>query len=332
MQKLWYNFRLIFQFGLILFVTFFVADVTALNAYFMLKSLNSTNNYQYNIAFAVCFIFKFLGLPIMYYLLGFSHITEIKNFVSDLRNSKRTKIAILILVTFLPFFILAKSLILLLSIVGLGEACIVFILATMGFYCLATWSYLLLYLIWYIIDKIKGKRENIPETISASPVISAEVDIDSYKRVSTFRFVLFSIITNYIYEIFKMFQMQKFLNNLDVENKKIPKYIIVGYIILSLILALFGYITELFNEWITLYPAIIGLLLYLTGYVYTLYGLRRLESMSLTRHNRLIKYNRIYAFLLGPIYMNYAINNYDDRVNNRSLTKKDLLIRMKILK
>ena len=62
----------------------------------------------------------------------------------------------------------------------------------------------------------------------------------------------------------------------------------------------------------------VGTAFMLALFLYVLEGLRRLESFAQKEYNREIRYSRIYAFMFGSLYLNYAINNFADRINGRN--------------
>ena len=51
-------------------------------------------------------------------------------------------------------------------------------------------------------------------------------------------------------------------------------------------------------------------------------GLVILENTAKEKYNKEIKYDRMFAFLFGVFYLNYAINTYNERLSNNLKIEK----------
>ena len=326
MEEKWYKFRLVFQWALILFVTFYLADNTFTFVYLFDSSLDRIG--EKTSPMELCYmgtvsLLKIVSFPLLYYFLKTSKIKEIKDFMYEIRTSSQIKIEVFLFTMFFPSLVLMTAISLSYTIIGVGTACglAFFLYACTLTFCLSTWCFLLLNVIWVCIDW-KNKKDETSEKIESNSVnIQENIEVKNFQTTdsSTFIYFYLTVLTYHIYEIFNMFTMRKLLNNLKVELPKMSKWKIFLFIFLSLLLVPSLYVHKFIGTGIwTLYVETVGLLLYSVGFLYVLEGLRRLESFAQKEYNREIRYSRIYAFMFGSLYLNYAINNFADRINGRN--------------
>ena len=360
MEEKWYKFRLVFQWALILFVTFYIADNTFTFLYLIFDIVDWSAMKTRPIE--LCYmgtvsLLKIISFPILYYFLKTSKIKEIRDFMSEIRTSNQIKIEVLLFTMFFPSLVLMTAHSLSCMIIGLEPAftLALFLYVCTLTFCLSTWCFLLLNVIWLYVDwkagkdtifnrfikylyKLyidwkNGKRKIFNRLIKylyrlyiiwknkRNVKSQKNIEVKNFQTTNTSTFIYFylTVLTYHIYEIFNMFTMRKVLNNLEVELPKMSKWKIFLFIFLSLLLVPSFYTFAKLNIalW-TLYVETVGLLLYSVGFLYVLEGLRRLESFAQKEYNREIRYSRIYAFMFGSLYLNYAINNFADRINGRN--------------
>ena len=161
-------------------------------------------------------------------------------------------------------------------------------------------------------------------------IVKDNDDLNGIKRVKTCLMYLLSILTNNLYLIYKGYIWKKKLNmlvdkHIQISGKCFINYILMigmSYFIIVLSITadnilMYFHIDSHFSLFISYNLILAAGLVYMTGtYLYVNSALTLIEHYTEKRYGKIIKYNRIYAFLFGMFYLNYGINSYKERLSN----------------
>lgn len=136
------------------------------------------------------------------------------------------------------------------------------------------------------------------------------------RKRNSWKFLFFILITGGYYLYFWMWKLVNDVNDLEmVKSKKInywcfaaPLMILDVFDIRNTILTWESDV--LFTPWDKFYLRMYGLLFF----VLSIFVLSKLDEYALEKYNVKIRHSLIFM-LFSPLYINFALNNFNDRVN-----------------
>lgn len=143
-----------------------------------------------------------------------------------------------------------------------------------------------------------------------------EIILNVRKR-STFKFILFFIITLGYYFYVWLWKLVKDINNLDFEQNNRFNFWSIAFIPFLLqvcdlcrTIITWHETTNSYSSWDNIYCRV----LFLVYFIISLKLIKKIEEYSLKKYNVKIKHNPIWAFLFPLFYVNYALNTFQERV------------------
>ena len=192
-------------------------------------------------------------------------------------------------------------------------------------------SLLLLYFVWFLFDLFKNKKYKNKQSKKENLIqVSDDDRISKLKSIKTSSMIFLCSLTNNVYLLYKILKFKKSLNSINLKeevlfNKSIMNIFFVC--ILSIILCVLSSFNIYRINCFILYVLYLILSINFSYYIYLFVdkSLKIIENYALKKYNIDLRYDRIYAFLFGIFYLNYAINTYKDRLTGNYNFKKMLL-------
>ena len=137
-------------------------------------------------------------------------------------------------------------------------------------------------------------------------------------------------LTNNVYLLYKIFKFKKYLNSINLKEEVLSNKSIMNILfvcILSIIICVLSSFNMYRINCFILYVLYLILSIIFSYYTYLFVNksLKIIENYAFEKYNIDLRYDRIYAFLFGIFYLNYAINTYKDRLTGNYNFKKMLL-------
>lgn len=144
--------------------------------------------------------------------------------------------------------------------------------------------------------------------------MDSEITLNIRKR-STLKFIIFSIITLGWYIYVWIWKFVNDINKLDfVQNKKLNFWKIMAIPIVLDMYNIYNTIitwdNDGFNSWDQFYFKINGIIFLIISIIL----LRKIEEYAQKKYNVSIKHSGLGIFFLAILYVNFAINNFENRV------------------
>ena len=288
-------------------------------------------------------LLRIFYLPVLYLICKNSKNKTLADFMQKWRNDSCVKFDIFVVISCI---VPLTYLIVLINFVNIFGVMLWGVIISFYCFCLPSlFSIALLYSFWLIYDVVfKHKIKTSSLTIQNDGIVIE--DCDAFKEVKTCwtpLIVILGVFTNNLYSIFYSLYLKKKLNIYTKDGNGLDRayfnyilMIIVSYLLIAvtaLISFIFGKIDptinilfdclSLFLLFLTYVFIIFSGLTYMLGtYFFTDNVLTMIENYTKEKYNKVIRHNRIYAFLFGICYLNYALNSYQERMKNRLKTEK----------
>lgn len=325
-------------------VSIFILDATPMAIiYTFLVALEWDFNSKTSIYLGLFFLFmmfKCIYLFVLYHLALKSKNENVVNFVKKWRTSSSLKLKImlvsLLLVNVVEIMLWVNCInvigVWLSSIISLFQYC--FLLSPVS-------SVIALYIIWFLYDVVKNRKfgndkcDYVENTNNVS--ISENDLIMKFKRIPTVFSVLLSIVTNNLFSLFSAYRFKNIFGQIKSEKlnllkKYLKKYLAVHLIITFLfVLGLYLYYLDaivykklVMCRYLLSYCffLIFGLYYFYVIYQFVNEALKIIENYAREKYSVSLNYDRVYAFMFGIFYLNYAINTYKDRLTGNLKTSK----------
>ena len=325
-------------------VSIFILDATPMAIiYTFLVALEWDFNSKTSIYLGLFFLFmmfKCIYLFVLYHLALKSKNENVVNFVKKWRTSSSLKLKImlvsLLLVNVVETLLWVNCInvigVWLSSIISLFQYC--FLLSPVS-------SVIALYIIWFLYDVVKNRKfgndkcDYVENTNNVS--ISENDLIMKFKRIPTVFSVLLSVVTNNLFSLFSAYRFKNIFGQIKSEKlnllkKYLKKYLAVHLIITFLfVLGLYLYYLDaivykklVMCRYLLSYCffLIFGLYYFYVIYQFVNEALKIIENYAREKYSVSLNYDRVYAFMFGIFYLNYAINTYKDRLTGNLKTSK----------
>ena len=325
-------------------VSIFILDATPMAIiYTFLVALEWDFNSKTSIYLGLFFLFmmfKCIYLFVLYHLALKSKNENVVNFVKKWRTSSSLKLKImlvsLLLVNVVETLLWVNCInvigVWLSSIISLFQYC--FLLSPVS-------SVIALYIIWFLYDVVKNRKfgndkcDYVENTNNVS--ISENDLIMKFKRIPTVFSVLLSVVTNNLFSLFSIYRFKNIFGQIKSEKlnllkKYLKKYLAVHLIITFLfVLGLYLYYLDaivykklVMCRYLLSYCffLIFGLYYFYVIYQFVNEALKIIENYAREKYSVSLNYDRVYAFMFGIFYLNYAINTYKDRLTGNLKTSK----------
>ena len=287
--------------------------------------------------------FKCIYLFVLYHLALKSKNENVVNFVKKWRMSSSLKLKIMLVSLLLVNVVETMLWVNCINVIGVWLSSIISLFQ----YCFLlspVSSVIALYIIWFLYDVVKNRKfgnDKCDYVGNTDNVSIYENDlIMKFKRIPTVFSVLFSAYR--FKNIFGQIKSEK----LNLLKKYLKKYLAVHLIITFLfVLGLFlissndtlcEKFANLDSSDVILYWEIIlfsylflycFFLIFGLYYFYVIYqfvneALKIIENYAREKYSVSLNYDRVYAFMFGIFYLNYAINTYKDRLTGNLKTTK----------
>lgn len=284
----------------------------------------------------VSILLKILLFPIIYLVLKSFNNENILYFLNKWRNERNVKLKILFFTIFcMPcvYIFFSMNILNIFSILSIDFFLSFFYIYVVIFpFLLPLLSLCLLYFVWFLSDLLKNKKYKKEQTKNKNFVqVFNDDKIVDMDNINTLFFIFMSSITNNVYMLYKIFKYKTYFNKLKTTEESISSITVID-IILIYFLSIFSFIILYhFNNYdISLLKIYLVFVILLTSFSYFTYlfvdkSLKIIENYALEKYDIDLRYDRIYAFLFGVFYLNYAINTYKDRLTGNYNFKKMLL-------
>lgn len=284
----------------------------------------------------VSILLKILLFPIIYLVLKSFNNENIIYFLNKWRNERNVKLKILFFTIFcMPcaYIFFSMNILNIFSILSIDFFLSFFYIYVVIFpFLLPLLSLCLLYFVWFLSDLLKNKKYKKEQTKNKNFVqVFNDDKIVDMDNINTLFFIFMSSITNNVYMLYKIFKYKTYFNKLKTTEESISNITVIN-IILIYFLSIFSFIILYhFNNYdISLLKIYLVFVILLTSFSYFTYlfvdkSLKIIENYALEKYDIDLRYDRIYAFLFGVFYLNYAINTYKDRLTGNYNFKKMLL-------
>ena len=339
-------------------VSIFILDATPMAIiYTFLVALEWDFNSKTSIYLGLFFLFmmfKCIYLFVLYHLALKSKNENVVNFVKKWRTSSSLKLKIILVSLLLVNVVETTLWVNCINVAGVWSSSIISLFQ----YCFLlspVSSVIALYIIWILYDVVKNRKfgndkcDYVENTNNVS--ISENDLIMKFKRIPTVFSVLLSVVTNNLFSLFSAYRFKNIFGQIKSEKlnllkKYLKKYLAVHLIITFLfVLGLFlissndtlcEKIANLDSSDVILYWEIIlfsylflycFFLIFGLYYFYVIYqfvneALKIIENYAREKYSVSLNYDRVYAFMFGIFYLNYAINTYKDRLTGNLKTSK----------
>ena len=192
-------------------------------------------------------------------------------------------------------------------------------------------SLFLLYFVWFLFDLFKNKKYKNEQSKKENLIqVSDDDRISNLKSIKTSSMIFLCSLTNNVYLLNKIFKFKKYLNSINLKEEVLSNKSIMNIFfvcILSIIICVLSSFNMYRINCFILYVLYLILSIIFSYYTYLFVNksLKIIENYALEKYNIDLRYDRIYAFLFGIFYLNYAINTYKDRLTGNYNFKKMLL-------
>ena len=283
----------------------------------------------------VSILLKILLFPMIYLVLKLLDNENIKYFLQKWRNERNTKLKILFFTIFcMPcaYIFFSMNILNIFSILSIDFfLSFLYIYVVIFPFLLPLLSLCLLYFVWFLVDMFKHKKCKIEQNKIENFVQLFDDDkFVGMNKMNTLFFIFISAITNNFYMLYKFFKYKTFFSKITTKKKYIFNIDVIN-IVLIYFLSIFSFVILYnFSDYnISLLEIYFVFIILLTSFSYFTYlfvnkSLTIIENYALEKYNIDLRYDRIYAFLFGIFYLNYAINTYKDRLTGNYNFKKIL--------
>ena len=325
-------------------VSIFILDATPMAIiYTFLVALEWDFNSKTSIYLGLFFLFmmfKCIYLFVLYHLALKSKNENVVNFVKKWRTSSSLKLKIILVSLLLVNVVETTLWVNCINVAGVWSSSIISLFQ----YCFLlspVSSVIALYIIWFLYDVVKNRKfgndkcDYVENTNNVS--ISENDLIMKIKRIPTVFSVLLSVVTNNLFSLFSAYRFKNIFGQIKSEKlnllkKYLKKYLAVHLIITFLfVLGLYLYYLDaivykklVMCRYLLSYCffLIFGLYYFYVIYQFVNEALKIIENYAREKYSVSLNYDRVYAFMFGIFYLNYAINTYKDRLTGNLKTSK----------
>ena len=325
-------------------VSIFILDATPMAIiYTFLVALEWYFNSKTSIYLGLFFffmMFKCIYLFVLYHLALKSKNENVVNFVKKWRTSSSLKLKIILVSLLLVNVVETTLWVNCINVAGVWSSSIISLFQ----YCFLlspVSSVIALYIIWFLYDVVKNRKfgndkcDYVENTNNVS--ISENDLIMKIKRIPTVFSVLLSVVTNNLFSLFSAYRFKNIFGQIKSEKlnllkKYLKKYLAVHLIITFLfVLGLYLYYLDaivykklVMCRYLLSYCffLIFGLYYFYVIYQFVNEALKIIENYAREKYSVSLNYDRVYAFMFGIFYLNYAINTYKDRLTGNLKTSK----------
>ena len=325
-------------------VSIFILDATPMAIiYTFLVALEWDFNSKTSIYLGLFFLFmmfKCIYLFVLYHLALKSKNENVVNFVKKWRTSSSLKLKIILVSLLLVNVVETTLWVNCINVAGVWSSSIISLFQ----YCFLlspVSSVIALYIIWFLYDVVKNRKfgndkcDYVENTNNVS--ISENDLIMKFKRIPTVFSVLLSVVTNNLFSLFSAYRFKNIFGQIKSEKlnllkKYLKKYLAVHLIITFLfVLGLYLYYLDaivykklVMCRYLLSYCffLIFGLYYFYVIYQFVNEALKIIENYAREKYSVSLNYDRVYAFMFGIFYLNYAINTYKDRLTGNLKTSK----------
>ena len=325
-------------------VSIFILDATPMAIiYTFLVALEWDFNSKTSIYLGLFFLFmmfKCIYLFVLYHLALKSKNENVVNFVKKWRTSSSLKLKIILVSLLLVNVVETTLWVNCINVAGVWSSSIISLFQ----YCFLlspVSSVIALYIIWFLYDVVKNRKfgndkcDYVENTNNVS--ISENDLIMKFKRIPTVFSVLLSVVTNNLFSLFSIYRFKNIFGQIKSEKlnllkKYLKKYLAVHLIITFLfVLGLYLYYLDaivykklVMCRYLLSYCffLIFGLYYFYVIYQFVNEALKIIENYAREKYSVSLNYDRVYAFMFGIFYLNYAINTYKDRLTGNLKTSK----------
>ena len=284
--------------------------------------------------------FKCIYLFVLYHLALKSKNENVVNFVKKWRTSSSLKLKIMLVSLLLVNVVETMLWVNCINVIGVWLSSIISLFQ----YCFLlspVSSVIALYIIWFLYDVVKNRKfgnDKCDYVGNTDNVSIYENDlIMNFKRIPTVFSVLLSIVTNNLFSLFSAYRFKNIFGQIKSEKlnllkKYLKKYLAVHLIITFLfVLGLYLYYLDaivykklVMCRYLLSYCffLIFGLYYFYVIYQFVNEALKIIENYAREKYSVSLNYDRVYAFMFGIFYLNYAINTYKDRLTGNLKTTK----------
>ena len=325
-------------------VSIFILDATPMAIiYTFLVALEWGFNSKTSIYLGLFFLFmmfKCIYLFVLYHLALKSKNENVVNFVKKWRTSSSLKLKIILVSLLLVNVVETTLWVNCINVAGVWSSSIISLFQ----YCFLlspVSSVIALYIIWFLYDVVKNRKfgndkcDYVENTNNVS--ISENDLIMKFKRIPTVFSVLLSVVTNNLFSLFSAYRFKNIFGQIKSEKlnllkKYLKKYLAVHLIITFLfVLGLYLYYLDaivykklVMCRYLLSYCffLIFGLYYFYVIYQFVNEALKIIENYAREKYSVSLNYDRVYAFMFGIFYLNYAIDTYKDRLTGNLKTSK----------